>query len=90
MAYVDKVLHRQTLVLACTYQTLLVWHQKIASASTLVEFSTNTFGFGMTSTIGVGGGFMALDMNIAWTDVPLLSRPNRSFVLDTGVAKPLT
>lgn len=85
----DKVLHRQTLVLACTYQTLLVWHQKIASASTLVEFSTTTFGFGMTSNIGVGGGFMTLDMNIAGNDVPQLSRSTRSFVFGHRFGKAL-
>jgi hypothetical protein len=41
----------------------------------------------MTPTIGVGGGFMALDMNIAWTDVPQLSRPTRSFVFGPRFGK---
>lgn len=53
---------------------------EVLEASTLVEFNTSTYGFGFTPTIGVGGGFLALDMNWAWTDVPQLSQPARSFV----------
>ena len=53
--------------------------QEVLSAGTIVEFATTTFGFGFTPTIGVGGGFLALDMNVAWTDVPQLSQPARSF-----------
>ena len=54
--------------------------QQITSASTLIDFNTTTYGFGFTPTIGVGGGFLALDMNWAWTDVPQLDKPARSFV----------
>jgi hypothetical protein len=60
---------------------------EILSASTTVEFSTTTFGLGLTPTIGVGGGFMALDMNVAWTDVPQLSKPARSFVFGPRFGK---
>lgn len=54
--------------------------QEVLEASTTVEFNTSTFGIGMTPTIGVGGGFLAMDINMAWTDVPQLSKPARSFV----------
>ncbi len=60
---------------------------EIASASTLIEFNTSTYGIGFTPTIGVGGGFLALDMNVAWTDVPQLSKPARSFVFGPRLGK---
>lgn len=61
--------------------------KQITSASTLVEFNTTTYGMGFTPTIGVGGGFLALDMNVAWTDVPQLSKPARSFVFGPRLGK---
>lgn len=54
---------------------------EIISASTVVDFNTSTFGLGVTPTIGVGGGFLVVDMNVAWTDVPQLKKPARTFVL---------
>ena len=60
---------------------------EIASASTLIEFNTSTYGIGFTPTIGVGGGFLALDMNVAWTDVPQLNKPARSFVFGPRLGK---
>ena len=61
--------------------------KEIASASTLVEFNTSTYGIGFTPTIGVGGGFLALDMNVAWTDVPQLGKPARSFIFGPRLGK---
>ena len=61
--------------------------KEIASASSLVEFNTSTYGIGFTPTIGVGGGFLALDMNVAWTDVPQLSKPARSFIFGPRLGK---
>jgi hypothetical protein len=60
---------------------------EITHANTTVEFKTTTFGFGMTPTIGLGGGFLALDLNVAWTDVPQLSKPARSFVFGPRFGK---
>jgi hypothetical protein len=60
---------------------------ELTHANTTVEFNTTTFGFGMTPTIGVGGGFLALDLNVAWTDVPQLSEPARSFVFGPRFGK---
>lgn len=61
--------------------------QQIFSAGSMVNFSASTFGIGFTPTIGVGGGFLALDMNVAWTDVPQLSKPARSFVFGPRFGK---
>ncbi|HSC52881.1 MAG TPA: hypothetical protein VLC98_04640 [Phnomibacter sp.] len=55
--------------------------------NTKVEFSTTTYGFGMTPTIGVGGGFMALDFNVAWTDVPQLKKPAQTVVFGPRFGK---
>lgn len=61
--------------------------QQIFSAGSKVNFNASTFGIGFTPTIGVGGGFLALDMNVAWTDVPQLSKPARSFVFGPRLGK---
>jgi hypothetical protein len=61
--------------------------QKVFSAASTVDFKATTFGFGMTPTIGVAGGFLALDMNVAWTDVPQLSKPAMSFVFGPRMGK---
>src|SRR4026207_1585208 len=61
--------------------------QQILSANTTIEFNTSTYGIGFTPTIGVGGGFLALDMNWAWTDVPQLNKPARSFVFGPRLGK---
>ncbi|MFN3841498.1 MAG: hypothetical protein ACK4RF_12405 [Cyclobacteriaceae bacterium] len=60
---------------------------EVFSTGTVVKFNTTTFGLGFTPTLGVGGGFMALDMNVAWTDVPQLDRPARSFVFGPRFGK---
>ena len=61
--------------------------QKILSAETLVEFKSTTAGIGITPTIGVGGGFLLLDMNFTWTDVPQLSKPAFAFVFGPRLGK---
>ncbi len=61
--------------------------QKVFSAASTVDFNATTFGFGMTPTIGIGGGFLALDMNVAWTDVPQLAKPAMSFVFGPRMGK---
>jgi len=59
----------------------------VLTTGTTVDFVTSTFGFGITPTIGVGGGFMALDLNMTWTDVPQLSKPARTFVFGPRFGK---
>jgi hypothetical protein len=41
----------------------------------------------MTPTIGVGGGWMALDMNVVWTDVSALDKPVFTFVFGPRLGK---
>lgn len=61
--------------------------KEVLKTGTTVDFNTTTFGIGITPTIGVGGGFLALDMNVAWVDVPQLSKPARSFVFGPRFGK---
>ncbi len=61
--------------------------KQVLTAGTVVDFTTTTYGFGMTPTIGVGGGFLALDFNMAWTDVPQLSKPARTSVFGPRFGK---
>src|SRR5436190_1030853 len=49
--------------------------KQILSGETIIEFNTTTYGVGMTPTFGIWGAFLALDMNVAWTDVPQLDKP---------------
>lgn len=60
---------------------------RVGGAESVVDFQASTFGIGITPTIGVGGGFLALDMNVAWTDVPQLERPARTFVFGPRFGK---
>jgi hypothetical protein len=62
-------------------------YSEVLSAESKVDFTAGTFGLGMTPTIGVGGGFLALDMNITWTDVPQLSRPTQTFIFGPRFGK---
>jgi hypothetical protein len=61
--------------------------KEILSTSTVIEFQTSTFGLGITPTLGVGGGFMALDMNVSWTDVPQLKKPAQTFIFGPRFGK---
>ena len=61
--------------------------QEILSAESKVDFNATTAGFGLTPTIGVAGGFLALDMNVAWTDVPQLDKPAMTFVFGPRFGK---
>jgi opacity protein-like surface antigen len=61
--------------------------KEILSFNSNVKFNTTTYGLGMTPTIGIGGGFMALDMNCSWTDVPQLDKPAFSYVIGPRFGK---
>lgn len=63
-----------------------VW-KEVFSHSTKAEFDAFSVGFGMTPTIGVAGGFIALDMNFTWTDVDALDKPAFSFIFDPRFGK---
>jgi len=60
---------------------------ELFKTSTKADFEGTTVGFGLTPTIGVGGGFMALDMNMAWTDIAALEKPAFSFVFGPRFGK---
>jgi hypothetical protein len=61
--------------------------REVLHLETKVDFDANTFGLGLTPTIGVGGGWLALDMNYTWTDVPQLDDPATAFVFDPRMGK---
>jgi len=63
-----------------------VWSQ-ISSFSTKANFDATSLGFGITPTMGVGGGWMALDMNFVWTDVSALDQPVKTFVFGPRFGK---
>jgi len=66
--------------------TTNTWNE-IASFSSVAEFQATGVGFGMTPTVGVGGGFLALDMNMSWTDVSALNKPVFTFVFGPRFGK---
>lgn len=61
--------------------------QELTAFSSEANFDVQTFGFGLTPTLGVGGGWMALDMNFAWSDVSALDKPAFSFVFGPRLGK---
>jgi hypothetical protein len=61
--------------------------KEIYSYSTKASFNARSIGFGLTPTIGVGGGFMALDMNMAWTDVDALDKPVFTYIFGPRLGK---
>ncbi len=62
------------------------WNE-LASIKTKAKFNASTFGLGLTPTIGVGGGWFALDMNVTWTDVSALNKPVVAFVFGPRFGK---
>ena len=61
--------------------------KEVTSFSTKAEFEATGFGIGMTPTFGVGGGFMALDMNVTWQSVSSLEKPVMTFVFGPRMGK---
>lgn len=59
----------------------------VTSFSTKADFDAMSLGFGLTPTFGVGGIWIALDMNCAWTDVSSLEKPVFTFVFGPRVGK---
>ncbi len=60
---------------------------EIMNLVTEAKFSGMTTGFGLTPTMGVGGGWIALDMNFTWTDIEALDRPAYAFVFGPRFGK---
>jgi hypothetical protein len=61
--------------------------KEVANYRTEAKFSSTTLGFGLTPTIGIGGGWMALDMNWTWSDVSALDEPVKTFVFGPRFGK---
>ncbi|WP_281227189.1 hypothetical protein [Flavobacterium aquiphilum] len=62
------------------------WSQ-VYSFGTKANFDATTFGLGLTPTIGVGGGWLALDMNVSWTDISALEKPAMAFIFGPRLGK---
>jgi hypothetical protein len=62
------------------------WNNVI-SMSSIAEFDATTLGFGLTPTMGVGGGWMALDMNFTWSDIAALEKPAFAYVFGPRFGK---
>jgi hypothetical protein len=62
------------------------WHE-VMPLSTKANFTGTTVGFGLTPTMGIGGGWLALDMNFAWTDIEALDAPAYTFVFGPRMGK---
>ena len=66
--------------------TANMW-KEVTSFSSKAEFEATGFGFGMTPTIGVGGGWLALDMNVTWQSISALDKPVFTFVFGPRLGK---
>jgi hypothetical protein len=62
-------------------------YTQVAQFNTQANFKATTFGFGLTPTIGVGGGWFALDMNFTWSDIDKLDKPAFAFIFDPRLGK---
>jgi len=63
-----------------------VW-TKVMELNTKANFEATSMGFGLTPTIGVGGGWMALDMNVTWNDIAELEKPVFAFIFGLRFGK---
>jgi len=61
--------------------------KKIGNISTKADFDATTAGFGLTPTFGIGGFFMALDMNFTWSDIKELDKPAYIFIFGPRIGK---
>ena len=61
--------------------------EELFNIQTNPVFSTMSYGFGLTPTAGFFGGWIALDMNMTWTDVDALDKPVFAFVFDPRIGK---
>ena len=59
----------------------------ITTLNTIAEFNGTSVGFGLTPTLGIGGGWLALDMNFTWTDIDALDKPAFGFVFGPRIGK---
>lgn len=60
---------------------------RVIDLNTKADFEATSLGFGITPTIGVGGGWMALDMNFTWNDIAELEDPAFAFIFGPRFGK---
>ncbi|WP_348813844.1 hypothetical protein [Flavobacterium maritimum] len=60
---------------------------EVANFGSKADFDATTLGIGFTPTIGIGGGWLALDMNATWTDISALEEPAFIFVFGPRMGK---
>lgn len=63
-----------------------VWNE-VTSFSSKAEFEATGIGFGLTPTMGVAGGWIALDMNVTWQSISALDKPVFTFVFGPRFGK---
>ena len=63
-----------------------VWNE-VTSFSSKADFDATGIGFGMTPTLGVGGGWIAIDMNVSWQSISALDKPVFTFVFGPRFGK---
>lgn len=61
--------------------------KKIMDIDTKAAFDATTIGFGLTPTVGIGGFFVAFDMNFSWSDIEALDKPAYIFILGPRIGK---
>lgn len=61
--------------------------KKSLTIDTKANFDATTIGFGLTPTVGIGGFFLALDMNFTWSDISELDKPAYAFVFGPRFGK---
>ena len=66
--------------------TANVWRE-VTSFSSKAEFQATGIGFGLTPTMGIGGGWLALDMNFTWQSISALDKPVFTFVFGPRMGK---
>ncbi|HPH45893.1 MAG TPA: hypothetical protein PLJ60_04810 [Chryseolinea sp.] len=62
------------------------WSEVIA-LNTKADFQATSLGFGLTPTVGVAGGFLALDFNCTWNDIAELDKPAFAFIFGPRFGK---
>ena len=66
--------------------TANVWRE-VTSFSSKAQFQATGIGFGLTPTMGIGGGWLALDMNFTWQSISALDKPVFTFVFGPRMGK---
>jgi hypothetical protein len=60
---------------------------EVVSFSSKADFDATGVGIGMTPTMGIAGGWLALDMNVTWQSISALDKPVVTFVFGPRVGK---